>query len=228
MPRKYKRNFRRRRRRPQRRSEWSRWGSWVRKGVSVGEMAAGALRGVGYLYGLVNSELYKLDTAITGSLPDTAGVNSLVAIAQGDGVNARTGNSIFVRSINWKGQCFRTTSGNAGQTVKLALIMDTQQVGDTAPAFSDIYQSTTPYSHLNSSNVGRFKVLASKIICLSSTGELIKNFEINVPMRHHVRYNGTASTDIQKGGLYVAYVSDQVTTNYPSLQSTVRVSYHDN
>lgn len=222
MVRKYVRRFRKGRKRSAKKV------AWYDKKYSVGEMAQKALAGVWKLKGLVNSELYRKDFSYTGTIPDSGGVTHISAIAQGDGDGARTGNSIFVRSINWKGQVFRSTLGNAAQTVRVIVFMDTQQVTDSAPGVTDVLQSATVYSHLNVNALGRFKILTNRLFCLSSTGDLVKPFQINLPMRHHVRYNGSASTDIQRGGLYVLVISDQATTNYPSLQSEIRVSYHDN
>lgn len=220
----YKR-FRRFRRYPKRKGKSS---SWYTKKYSVSQLAQKAIKGVNYIRGLVNSEMYKLDTAVTGTVPDSGAVTHITALAQGDGEGARTGNSIFVRSINWKGQVYRTTSGNANQTFRVMVIMDNQQLTDSSPGVTDILQSATVYSHLNKNTVGRFSVLANKVFMLSSTGDLGKNLNINIPLKHHVRYNGSASTDIAKGGLYVLCISDQASANYPSIQSEVRVSYHDN
>lgn len=223
MPYGKQRKYRRYRRRPYRKSQ-----PWYAKKYSAMDAGRYALRQVWRLKGLVNSEMYKFDTQLTGTVPDTGGINAVTNIAQGDTGITRTGNSIYVRSVNWKGQVFRSTSGNVAQTMRLMVVMDSQQVGDTTPAISDILSSVTTYSHLNVSTVGRFKILATKIIVLSSTGDLVKNFEINLPMRHHVRYNGTGASDVQKGGLYCVTISDQASANYPSIQSECRVSYHDN
>ena len=43
----------------------------------------------------------------------------------------------------------------------------------------------------------------------------------------HIRYNGTADTDIQKGGLYILFISDQA-SDYPTCDYQTRLGYHDN
>lgn len=202
--------------------------SWYDKKYSVGELAQKAMAGVWKLKGLVNSEMLKKDKQITGTVDSTGSVTHVTDIAQGDGEGTRTGNSIFCRALNWKGQVFRTTSGNALQSFRIMVVQDGQQITDSGPGVTDILESATVYSHLNKNTVGRFKVLYNRVFLMSSTGELGKNVNINIPMRHHVRYNGSATSDIAKGGLYVLLLSDQSSTNYPSIQSELRLSYHDN
>lgn len=228
---KKKRVYRRKRYRPYRpRSEWSRWGSWARKGTNLYEMANAALTGVEKIKGLVNSELFKYDQTFTAAtqITNSGTVASLTAIANGDGQGARTGNSIFVRSFNLKGRLQYTTGGNSQQTIRISVVMDKQQVGDTSPSYSDIYSNPAPWSHLNPATVGRFKVLWTRTFVVDPVGKTGLPFQINIPMRHHVRYNGTSGTDIQRGGLFLTYISDQGTSNYPIIDAEYRLSYHDN
>lgn len=221
MPRRFGARSRFRRRRFQRRGRPSAWSRGLR---SVGSIA----RQVWRLKGLVNSEMYKLDLIGNSNTIDTAGgLTHLSSIAQGDGDGQRTGNSVFVRSINIRGVVYRNAAGASTQVVRLSVIMDTQQVGDTSPTFASIYEGTDVNSHLNSDTVGRFKVLKNLILTVDSAGQSGKAFLINLPMRHHVRWNGTASTDIQKGGLYFSIVSASA-TNAPTVTWDGRVSYHDN
>jgi len=203
-------------------------GGFLNRKYSAMDLAKSAYKGVKYIRGLVNSELYKKDTTLSGGITDAGALLHVTDVAQGDGSGARTGNSLFIKSLNWKGQAYRSTAGNAAQAIKLAVVMDTQQIGDTTPSYTDVWSAANCYSHLNANTVGRFRILATKNIALSVTGDLIKNFEFNIPMEHHVRYNGSASTDVQKGGLYIAYITDQSGSNYPVLASECRISYHDN
>ena len=171
----------------------------------------------------------KVDYVQSGTNITNAGaIVDLTNIGQGDDENARHGNSIYVRSVNWKGYIARPVTGDAVQIVRLVVLMDTQQIGDTAPTLNNVLESITPYAHLNSATVGRFKILCNKLISLDTAKGLSQTFEINIPMRHHIRYNGTTGADIQKGGLYIGFLSTQASTNYPVLYSECRMCYHDN
>lgn len=204
-------------------------GAWYNKKYSTLQIAKAAWKGVKYIKGLVNSEVYKFDNTIsstTGS--DSPFVSHLTDIAQGDGDAARTGNSLYVRSVS----SHLTISQNASATftrMTVWLIQDTQQVGDTNPAYADIFETASPDTFLNTDTVGRFTILWRRSYCMSAAAT--EQFQINIskPLRLHVRYNGTASSDVQRNGLYLVAISDNlVATNPPSIQGQIRVSYHDN
>jgi len=208
----------------------TRKGAWYNKRYSAIDMGKMALSQIWKLKGLVNSEMYKLDTAISGQNIDGASpyITHLTAVGQGDGDNQRSGNSIFVRSFNFKGAISRTASGDAAQVIRLSVIQDIQQVSDTTPTVTDVYEGTSPYAHLNSATVGRYKVLWSRTYTLDTANRLVTAVQINLPMRHHVRYNGTGTTDVQKGGLYMIASSSQATNHFPAINGEYRLSYHDN
>nr|QXP07581.1 MAG: putative capsid protein [Arizlama virus] len=210
------------RRRPIKRRRTMRYGGMLRT-------AAWAAKQVWKLKGLVNSEMYKYDqTDVTLSPLLTGVVQPMVSITQGDGDDQRTGNSVFVRSVNFKGYIQRNTSGDSSQIVRISIVQDTQQQADAAPGFSNIYEGTSIASHLNTETVGRFKVMYNRVFTVDDLTCGVIPFEINMPMRHHVRYNGSSPTDIQKGGLYFIAVSTQGTTNAPLVHYDMRISYHDN
>lgn len=194
-------------------------------------LARQAARGVYYLKGLVNSELKKFDASSTGNLPDTGSVLSLNSIAQGDDITQRSGNSILVRSVDCRFLFQRdpaAAGANKVQLCRVSLVMDKQQISDTSPTHSDIYDGTGPLTHLNKLNVGRFTILWSRVFILDNDSKFSKVMKCHKKMRHHVRYNGSATTDIQKGGLYFVFSSDQSTTDFPAYQLDSRVSYYDN
>lgn len=188
------------------------------------QLAIKGLRQISYLKGLVNSEVLKSETTISTTAGTTAVVTHLTGVAQGDTVSGRTGNSIYVRKciarflFEWQAL---TPTG-----VRLMLVLDKQQVGDTSPSVTDILTTATLNSWLNPATVGRFSILYNKRFVLD-TNKPMWVFDIIRNMRHHVRYNGTASTDIQRGGLYlIAFSTDN--TNPPSYQCNARIEYHDN
>lgn len=204
---------------------------WYSKKYSPSQVAMQALKGVNYLKGLVNSELFINDTiGSVGPLYTNGTVTALTAIAQGDGQSGRTGNSIFVRGIDYNIDSIIHPSA-VDTLVKWWIVIDMQQVGDTAPVLGDFLQTTgsanAPLSHLNSANLGRFKILACKMAQLDDSSRQQQFQSGHIDLRHHVRYNGTASTDIQKGGIYFITVSNQ-NTNNPTIYCNIRVRYHDN
>lgn len=220
----YKRRYKKRRYAKKGKSLWQ-------TGMGYYSKASWLAKQVWKLKGLVNSEMHKLDVNNAGGTVTTAAYAAhLSAVAVGDTFDARTGNSIYARSLNIKGQVvYNGTAGATPTFLRLLVVQDTQQIGDTSPAISDVLSTASSgyNAHINAATAGRFKLLYSDIHATDSVQNTVKKFDINLPMRHHIRYNGTASTDIQKGGLYIMAISDQA-TNGPKLIFDSRLSFHDN
>lgn len=203
---------------------------WYNRKYSVAQMASKAIKGVNYIRGLVNSEMLKQDFSTSSALDIATGVvTHLTAFAIGDDDFNRTGNSIYVRHIYSRGEIVMDSAATS-TTVRLMLVQDTQQVGDTSPVVNDIIGGTDNsfkvYRPLNADTVGRFSILYSRNFILNSQRPSVL-FNIRKTMRLHVRYNGTATTDIQRNGLYLVAFSNEA-TNTPDISSITRVSYHDN
>lgn len=218
----YKRRYRRRTYRRRRTA-------WYNKKYSVAQLASKAMKGVRYLSGLVNSEKFKHDQITAGSFNNNGNVIHLTNIGQGDDDGQRTGNSIFVRGVSIRGTLSKNSSSTDSR-VRLMLVIDKQQVGDTNPAVSDILDSTgtslSVYSFLNDTTVGRFTILKSRMYALTEDTPTINvNWHFN--LRHHVRYNGPLASDVQRGGIYLVGISNEA-TNAVSFARAIRVSYHDN
>ena len=206
---------------------------WFAKKYSAMELATKAYRGIGYLRGLVNSEMLHYRTSGDTTADQNGVVTHLTAIGQGDTDALRTGNSIFVRKllVRWSG--FQNVTNTPNGTLRCVVFIDVQQVADTAPTMADVLQTTAstvaPLSSLNDANLGRFKILYNKIVNIGNGSNGSHTEELYLDMEHHVRYNGTASTDIQKGGIYVGFISDQSTAGtVPTVRSYTVTSYHDN
>jgi len=204
---------------------------WFAQKYSIGQLARKAWSGVKYIKGLVNSEMYKMDIGITSNTfyNDGSACSALTGVAQGDGDGARTGNSILVKSLQVKGVVTRTTSGDAVQTCRIVIVQDRQNVADSSnPGYTTVFASSYPQTMLNALTVGRFSILYDNIFTLDTAKCLSKFFNIYIPLNCHVRFNGAASTDIQRNGIYMFTISTQATTNQPVLSWTGRLSYHDN
>lgn len=196
--------------------------------VRVGDVATSAWYGVKYLASMINSEKFHKDNTVNQSLSTTPGNQLLANIAQGDGDGARTGNSILVKGISYNGTISIHPSASISQ-VRLVVVMDKQQIGDTGPGFGDIYDTGTNLvqSLMNPTTLGRFTVLMDKQFYLAQGSRESYTCKGFIPLKNHIRYNGANTTDIQKNGIYLFYLSNEA-TNTPSLVSTWRLFYHDN
>jgi hypothetical protein len=216
---KRRRNFRRRGRRT----------AWYDKKYSTAQIARAAFRSAQYIRGLVNSEMFHLDDTHTlGSAQSS--ITPLCNITQGDSVSGRTGNSILLKSIAFSGDMYIHANVTTNTRVMLALVCDKQQVSDSSPSLANIFTSdVNPHTFLNVNNLGRFTIVWRKQYTLSpnASGNNARTIKIFTKINKHVRYNGTSGNDIQKNGYYLCMVTTE-STNYPTIQLSSRVNYHDN
>ena len=202
---------------------------WYNRKYSTAQIARAAWRSAKYIRGLVNSEMFhKSNQFILGS--NTQKLWVVNAMAQGDGDNHRTGNSILCKSFAINGYMYINASQTTNSRLMIALVLDKQQVSDTLPSVSDIFtDQTDPSTLLNTSNLGRFKVLHRRQYTLdsNSAGNNAKQVKVFKRLNFHTRYNGSADTDIQKDGLYLVIITSEPTL-YPTVVLNARLSYHDN
>lgn len=195
---------------------------------SVANMARTAWSGVKYIRTLINSEVMKFDQGPGSTSISTTPQNlyDLTAIAQGDGIAQRTGQSILNNGF-YINLAFTKHASATFSFIRVVLVQDRQQISDTAPTYSDVFESNSTYAKVNPNTMGRFKIWYDKRVLLSTQRDFK---QINIYRKFkgiHTRYNGTASSDIQKNGFYLMLVSSEA-TNTPTVVSASRTYYHDN
>lgn len=200
--------------------------SSVKRGLYL---ARQAVRGVRYLRSLVNVEKKKFDAeniATIGTGAVTPVDPSL--IAQGDSDQSRNGNSILVNGLLLKGTMVKHASSGS-QRMRILVLIDLQQVADSDPSYTNIIDPSFTdqiLAPLNNESVGRYKILMNRVFTLD-TNKPNQTFQTYFKLSHHIRYNGTASTDVQKGGIYVFAVGDD-NTNQAALTIQSRTYFYDN
>lgn len=188
-----------------------------------------ALRMVKAIKRTYKPEYKKIDlgavTTTAGFIPTGA---VLHGVAQGDSNITRNANKILVKSISMKGYVQHNNTATIGQMVRIWIIQDTQQVGDTTPVAGDIWQvaASSVTSPLNRDSVGRFKILWSKSYIVDPSSEM-KQISMYKRLTLPIRYNGTTASDIQKNGIYV-FIASTDDTNKPSVVTNIRVNFIDN
>jgi hypothetical protein len=173
--------------------------------------------------------MHKDFTYSAQAISNTGLVTHLTAITQNDTIEGRTGQSLLLRNITYRGRFEINSSVTSNTAITMIIFRDNQQVSDTSPVITDVLSSASPQS-LNALNtLGRFKIIHRKTFLLTpaSGGVPAREFVKSFNLYKHVRYNGTASTDIQKNGYYVAFISSE-STNTPTFTGTFRIGYHDN
>ena len=197
------------------------------KAGTAKEIAQKALRGVQLLKKNLNVERLTLETSdnIAALGVNTNRIVHLNAIGQGDSRSGRTGNQVLMRDLEYFLYLFGA-AGTVGNTVRVIVFMDKQQVADTSPAWNDVTEALVTYALPTAVNVGRFTILADHLFAMHSTANpnVILHKKINI--NKNCIFNGTAGTDIQKNGLYMGVLSD--VTGVTGWQWNCRLSYNDN
>ena len=181
------------------------------------------------------------------NIPTTGTVGHVTAIAEGDTLSTRDGQQIKLKSLSIVGRFICATSVNAslGSSYRIALVVDKQQVADTAPSMADMFNGTgspRPENLLpNLNSMSRFSYLwISEIfyplMMITNTSGLTSAivaaptqgfaFEHNWTGSLSVGYNGANTTDIQKNGVYLCFISSDTQATI-DIDCTVRVGFID-
>lgn len=198
----------------------------------------------------IKPEVKYFDLSLTNNNISVANglVVHLTGIAAGTGVSQRVGDAIRAQwlQINLSvtaSSYFNATNENP--SFRFYIVQDTQQIGDTTPAGSDLVDQP-PLPKIQLLNIlvtmqKRFRVLydSKPQIMFAGTGVAAQNnsvvfpaklqFNFNRRIVSPIRYNGTAAADIQKGGLYMFFYTDVVVAAADALDitGTSRVAYTD-
>lgn len=202
--------------------------SGVSRVQTVANMAFRAYKGYKRIKRLINVEKKKYDISASTTMTTTGVTVPIHTIAEGSDSNQRDGTSIKPLTLLFRAnvQHNQTNSGYARN--RILIVLDTQQQSDTSPDISDIIgDPTLMQAPLKVETVGRYKILMDKYICTFIDNKSSYTINKVFKLQGHIRYNGTASTDIQKNGYYLIYISDQA-TNGDALQYFTRLTFTDN
>jgi len=160
-------------------------------------------------------------------------IQHLSGIAQNPGENQRIGEDITVKSISIRGKISDMTSTGTLSTpsyYRFYVVKDRQQVNDTTPAISDIFSTTDPVLALPSISFSeRFTFLWQSPLlqnnaCLNGNQFPVATWSWSGTIK--VGYNGTASTDIQKNGIYFVILTTDA-GGAVDFTGSARVSFTD-
>lgn len=200
----------------------------VLKGPKTTGTLAAQVKSLQKIVKLLAPEKKYFDVSINATNITTAGsVTNLVGIAQGDGITNRTGNAVNVTNITCKGIFERGSSALAaiGYKYRVLVVVDKQQIADTAPAAGDIIAdaayTANPLTCLpNTANLERFRILWTSPLMEMAKGCVTAanvagtaavqtgTFEWTWSGSIKVEYNGANAADIQKNGIYIVYLTD--------------------
>ena len=204
---------------------------YMGEGVKWGNTAMQALKLAQKVAGMINVEYGRKEKAISMNVGTTPILMCLTNVAQGDGNNARDGNSVKAKSLDLKMLITKQAAGATSCGVRLVVFMD--RVGNgTTPGCAEVLSEDIAcgiFSPLNADHVGRFQVLASEFFALAQGSAINKSIRIFRNLDHHLKYKGTGSgvADTATGHIWLLAVSDEVTAP-PVLGGISMIKWVDN
>lgn len=200
---------------------------------AIAQSASTALKVAKSVKRMLNVEYKVTDTVLTASggagagIDDAGEVHDLLQIAQGDGQTHRDGNSVRVKSLNIKGGI--SLGGAATFTkAKVLIVRDSQPNGST-PTFTTIFEnSVMSRLYMNRTYPGRFKVVASRDLKLSTEGghnEVF--FDIYMKLNDKILWQSGATADPYNTNYLLCLIADQ-STNEPAFSIASRCKFVDN
>ena len=198
----------------------------VTSGASTAKTVSAIASTIGNIMGMINVEKKFLDTAASGTIPNTGTIGILSLIAQGNGDSQRNGNQVLFKDITLRLDVSRSTSATF-TSARVMLICDKEYDGAN-PAVANVLQTTTPQSPINRDYSKRFVILKTHNMILDSSKESeFMNWHIKLPF--HVFYDGAnaSQADSKENQILLLMIADQA-TNVPSYRYYSRINYVDN
>jgi len=173
-----------------------------------------------------------IDLAQT-NITSSGTIQHLTAIPQGVTEVTRVGEDVMLREIIVRGRLSDlTTTGTTSVPFyyRFALVVDKQQVADTAPAVTQVVDTADPVNALpNNSHSERFRFLwVSPLIQNNAvlTGNQFPVCDHTWKGALKIGFNGANSTDIQKNGVYFMILTSD-TGNTVDFAGVARLMYTD-
>lgn len=163
----------------------------------------------------------------------------LDTIPQGSGEGERIGRVVTPYSFSGRFELLNASGDtNRRATWTAFLVQDLQTVGDAhatvAEILSNVGSSLAPMGHINIANKGRFKIIRrwEGVLGINTMENSIQYLNIFHKFRKgeikNIRYNGTASTDIEANSLMFVLLSSEDPVNNICFASGVgRLWYTD-
>lgn len=206
---------------------------------SAWALGKAALTGVKYLASVVNTERKVFDSGsqnqhLTAMTTNTAPLLHLTGMAQGTAENQRIGNSILVKSIQ-----FRALLGYAGtnspQNLRLIIVRDLQTGCDLdAPSLGDLLEDPTnilsPLNIINGNAEARFMIIKDHTYTFDANANPTTTFKYYAKCMVHTKFLGSAGSDVGQNQIYVFAITDvgNGSTTGPFFYMTARMRYIDN
>lgn len=171
----------------------------------------------------------KLVNATGLGIPLTGQTLTVTDIAESVTSVGRTGLAITGKSLSLTYNITKNVSP-PHSFARIIIFKDRQQVADTNPDLSDVLHSIASNVAITSFHsevaLKRFQILYDRTHLLTSTAPVVTATKHINLKGLDIRYNGSSSSDIQKNGLFIAFIGDEIST-VPLMNFSSRFRYTD-
>lgn len=168
------------------------------------------------------------------SLDELGTISNLAQIAQGAGLVQRVGQQITAKRLT--GRYFIKVTAGPPQLTRVIIVQYKKQSSSSTPSLAKILENYaagtgsvwSPYSFTNQFNEN-FRLLYDKSHAVDPLTNSGVTREISIPLNFRIAYNGAATTDIEKNGIYMFMLSDSIaaTPTKPQISYGMRLAYTD-
>lgn len=158
------------------------------------------------------------------SIPDSL---LLTGVAQSGTINARIGNKISALGFQLNYYARKHNTAEVTQ-MRILLVHDTQQVSDSSSlTWNNIFTEESVIAQRNVAAANkRYRIIYDKIHRMDVGNPSIQAVKKYIPFKHPVMFNGTAASDIQKNGVYLMVLSNEI-LHTATLHYSIRFMYKD-
>ncbi len=151
-------------------------------------------------------------------------IQDIPRIAEGVGFSGRTGIQIRLIDLEFKAWFFRNAVANT-TFVRFMVFVDRRQESDSKTGVTNVLELADPTSPINNLNRKRYRVLRDRFFVLIANRDA-SVMSMRIKLGFVQGYNGSATTDIEKNGVYLLILSNQA-TNQPTIHYSARLRYTD-
>lgn len=134
-------------------------------------------------------------------------IYQVTAINQGDDFDERIGRKIRLKNFN-----YRMDVRLSGTTPCTGRYIIFKWNDDTAPTAQKVLQNDNYLSNYDLDTSDKYKIIKDKFFTLNPNGSEQKVLKGVERFNHVVKFDGTADTNIEKGHIYIMFLSSNSTT----------------
>lgn len=190
---------------------------------------ASLVKDVGYLKGLINTELKVIDGGATPSTSAAGALQIINPLVQGVDYNNRIGRQVRFKSVQIRGRVSRNAAATQTRDrVRLVLVID-KQPNMALPTWTNLYVNTDPNAFRNLDWRKRFVILWSRLV-YTDADDPNRDFRLYRKLNMKTVYDDSnigSQADITTNALYFGYISEYG-TNPPGMDFDWRLRFIDN